>query len=121
MVLNAACFIEVNCPNSSRSTAEYVRVTSCYLYNNIILARTPEIGQGLGRILSLLPLLFLLVVGDVINAVLLSQRNKGLRWTMNRFLHHRNYADGICLLSHKISDIQDMICSLEKEAPPAGL
>ena len=70
-----------------------------------------EVRQGC--ILS--PLLFLLVVGDVINAALLSHRYKGLRWTMNRFLQHLDYADDICLLSHKISDVQDMIRSLEKK------
>ena len=52
---------------------------------------------------------------------LLSHRNKGLRWTMNSFLQHLDYADDICLLSHKMSDLQDMICSLEKEAASAGL
>ena len=40
---------------------------------------------------------------------------------MNSFLQHLGYADYICLLSHKISDLQDMICSLEKEAVSAGL
>ena len=40
---------------------------------------------------------------------------------MNRFRQHLDYADDICLLSHKISDIQDMIRALEKEAAFAGL
>ena len=34
---------------------------------------------------------------------------------MNRFLQRLDYADDLCLLSHKISDIQDMIRFLEKE------
>ena len=33
---------------------------------------------------------------------------------MNLFLQHLDYANDICLLSHKIYDIQDMIRSLEK-------
>ena len=40
---------------------------------------------------------------------------------MNSFLQHLDYADDICLLSHKTFDLQDMICSLEKEAVFAGL
>ena len=58
---------------------------------------------------------------DVINAALLSHQNKALRWTLYRLLQHLDYADDICLLSHKIFDIQDMIRSLEKEAVFAGL
>ena len=69
----------------------------------------------------LLPMLFLIALGDVIKAALLSHRNKGLRWTMNSFLQHLVYADDTCLLSHKMSDLQAMICSLEKEATSAGL
>ena len=65
-----------------------------------------------GCILS--PLLFLLVVDVVVNAALLSHRNKGLRWTANRLLQHLGYAEHIYLLLHNISDIQDMIRSLEK-------
>ena len=72
-----------------------------------------------GCILS--PLLFLLVVGDVINAILLSHRNEVLKWTMNCCLQHLDYADGICLLSHMISNIPDMIRALVKEAASAGL
>ena len=42
---------------------------------------------------------------------------------MNSFLQLRvlHLAEDICLLSHKMSDLQDMICSLEKEATFAGL
>ena len=40
---------------------------------------------------------------------------------MDSFFQHLDYADDICLLSHKMFDLQDMICSLEKEAASAGL
>ena len=40
---------------------------------------------------------------------------------MNSLLQHLDYADDICLLSHKMSDLQDMICTLEKRATSAGL
>ena len=72
-----------------------------------------EVHSGVRQGCILSPLLFLLVVGDVINAILLSHRNKGLRWKMNHFLQHLDYADDICLLCHKIADIQNMIPSLE--------
>ena len=39
---------------------------------------------------------------------------------MNRFLQLLDYTDDICLLSHKISDIWDLIRSLEVEAASAG-
>ena len=34
---------------------------------------------------------------------------------MNSFLQHLDYADDICLLSHKMSDLQDMIESIKSE------
>ena len=74
-----------------------------------------EVHSGVRNGCILSPLLFLLAVGDVINVALLSHRNKGLRCTMNRFLQHLDYADDICLFSHKICDIQDMIRSVKKE------
>ena len=80
------------------------------------LSEPLEVHSGVHQGCILSSLLFHLVVGDVINAALLLHRNKGLRWTMNRLLQHLDYVDDICLLSHKISDIQDMIRSLEKEA-----
>ena len=78
-----------------------------------------EVHSGVRQGFILSPILFLIVLGDVIKAGLLSHRNKGLSWTMNSFLQHLDY--GICLLSHKMSDLQDMVCSLEKEAASTGL
>ena len=40
---------------------------------------------------------------------------------MNRLLQHQDYAGDICSLSHKISDTEDMIYFLKKEAASAGL
>ena len=40
---------------------------------------------------------------------------------MNNFLQHLDSADDISLLSYKMSDLPDMMCSLEKEAVYAGL
>ena len=77
------------------------------------LSEPYEVHSGVSQSCILSPFLFILVVDDVINAALLSHRNKELRQTMNRFLQHLDYADDICLLSHKISDIQDMIRSLQ--------
>ena len=60
-----------------------------------------EVHSGVHQGCILSPILFLIVLGDVIKAALLPHRNKGLRWTMNSFLQHLDYADDICLLSQR--------------------
>ena len=40
---------------------------------------------------------------------------------MNSFIQHLDYSVDKCLLSHKMTDLQDMICCLEKETASAGL
>ena len=84
------------------------------------LSEPIEVHSGVRHCCIPTPLLYLLVVGDAIKVALLLHRNKGLRWTMNRFLQLLDYTDDICLLSHKISDIWDLIRSLEVEAASAG-
>ena len=87
------------------------------MLHNVKFSEPFEIHSGVRQ----LHLLFLLVVGDDINAALLSHRKKGLRWTMNRAPQHLDCAVDICLLFHKISDTQDMIRSLEKDTASADL
>ena len=75
----------------------------CRVLNKGKLSEPFEVHSGVRLDCILWPILFLIVLGDVVKAALLSHRNKGLRWMMNCFLEHLHYADDICLLSHKMS------------------
>ena len=79
-----------------------------------------EVRQGC--ILS--PVLFLLVIGDIIQASIAKHHSvskySGIRWKMDSFLQHLDYADDICLLSHSVLDVANMLYSLENEAASFG-
>ena len=83
----------------------------CRVLHKDKLSEPFEVHSGVRQGCILSPILFLIVLVDVLKAALLSHRNKELRWTMNSFLQHLYYADDISLLFHKMSDLQDMICS----------
>ena len=40
---------------------------------------------------------------------------------MSTFLQHLDYGNVICLLSHSVVDVAEMLYFIEKEASPAGL
>ena len=68
---------------------------------------------------ELSPVLFLLVIGDIIQASIAKHHSvskySGIRWKMDSFLQHLDYADDICLLSHSVLDAANMLYSLENE------
>ena len=72
----------------------------CRVLHKGKLSEAFEVHSGVRQCCMLSPILFLIVLDDVIKAALVSHRNKGLRWTMNSFLQHLDYSDDICLLSH---------------------
>ena len=44
-----------------------------------------------------------------------SIRNGEIRWTLTSQLKYLDYADDVCLLSHKIMDMHQMIATVERE------
>ena len=70
-------------------------------------------------------MLFLVVIGDIIQASIAKHQSvpkySGIRWKMDSFLQHLDYADDICLLSHSVLDAANMLYSLESEAASFGL
>ena len=70
-------------------------------------------------------MLFLLVIGDITQASIAKHHSvskySGIRWKMDRFLQHLDYADDICLLSYSALDAENMLYSLQNEAATFGL
>ena len=83
-----------------------------------------EIKSGVRQGCILSPVLFLLVIHDVLEAALNPLTTCGLRWRMSSQLSnlkHIDYADDICLLAEKISDVSLMANALNSHAFKAGL
>ena len=70
-------------------------------------------------------MLFLVVIGDIIQASVTKHysvsKYSGIRWKMDNFLQHLDYAADICLLSHSVLDAANMLYSLENESASFGL
>ena len=69
--------------------------------------------------------LVLVVIGVIINSAILKHNtnfnNFVIRWTMTTFLQHLDYADDICLLSHSVLNVAEMLYLIEIDASSAGL
>jgi hypothetical protein len=79
-----------------------------------------EVATGVrqGRVLS--PVLFLLVLDNVMNKVI-KNRERGIQWRMMERLEYLDFADDVCLLAQRWSDTKAKLEKLEKEAAKVGL
>lgn len=75
--------------------------------------------SGVKQGCPLSPLLFTVVLDNILNEVCSTKR--GITWGLTKQLEDLEYADDICLLSHKLSDIQSKLNHLEQLALHAGL
>jgi hypothetical protein len=66
------------------------------------------------------PLLFLVVTDKVMRAATAGSV-RGITWKLTQTLEDLNYADDICLLSHKFVHMQDKVNYLQQESIKAGL
>jgi hypothetical protein len=73
-------------------------------------------GVPQGCLLS--PLLFLVVLDGVLNEVF-SKKARGISWRSTQTLEDLDYANNICLLSHKRSDMQEN--DLNYESMPGSI
>ena len=99
--------------------AQYDGFQCRVLHNNRLSEPfSPESGVRQGCLLS--PLLFLLVIDNVLRNALNSGR-RGIQWTLNSHLEDLDYADDICLLSTKRSDMQSKLDDLVADSAKVGL
>ena len=59
--------------------------------------------------------------GGLDHATIYSRWNTGIRWTFTKFLEDLDFADDICLLSHKQQHAQNKLERVAEEAGKTGL
>ncbi|RUS71649.1 hypothetical protein EGW08_020589 [Elysia chlorotica] len=77
-----------------------------------------ETGVRQGCLLS--PTIFLIVIDWVMRASTTGTKT-GIQWTFARQLEDLDFADDICLLSHRYQDAQAKLSRLAREAAKTGL
>ena len=79
---------------------------------------TSSSGDRQGCLLS--PLLFLLVLDGLLRTAL-DGKKRGLTWRLKESLEGMEYADDICLVSHKCEHMQKKLDDLWEESKKVGL
>ena len=79
---------------------------------------TTASGVRQGCLLS--PLIFLIVLDEVLIKTV-EGKARGITWKLTRTLEDLDYADDICLLAHKQSDMQHKVNDLVNESTKVGL
>ena len=78
--------------NSELAVLHYGKISNSFITNA---------GERLGCPLS--PLLFAIILDDIVNQLTIK---RGFVWIFTRHLQDLDFAYGICLLSHKLTDMQ---------------
>lgn len=92
----------------------------CYVSHNGRLSKPFNTERGVKQGCLLSPLLFILAMDGIMNE-LSSRRRRGIQWGLNARLESLEYADDVCLLAHRFTDINGKLQDLCKLAADAGL
>jgi exonuclease III len=92
----------------------------CCVLHNGQLTESFETVSGVRQGCILSPLLFLIVLDEVLRRAFSGSR-RGIQWRLNEHLEDLDYADDIVLLSHNHRDMQSKTDDLVNEAQKVGL
>lgn len=93
---------------------------NCYVLHKGKLSEPFQVLSGVRQGCILSPLLFLLVIEDVLTST--SFQRRGVQWRIdNSFLNYLAYADDICLLSHRVRDLEMSMVDLQSKLDGTGL
>jgi hypothetical protein len=88
---------------------------SCQVIRYGKLTHSFPVTNGLQQGCIISPLIFLLVMDDIMRRVT-ADKKRGIRWGLMDTLEDLEYADYLCLLVHRFSDMQEKVSKLEKES-----
>jgi hypothetical protein len=92
---------------------------SCQVIHDGNLTEPFTVTTGIRQGCILSPLLFLMVIDWVSKTAY--KEPKGIQWTLQTRLEDLDFADDICMLSHRYQDMQHQATSLEEIAKQTGL
>ena len=92
----------------------------CQVLHQGKLTQPVSVGTGVRQGCILSPTLFLLVL-DAVMRKTTGGRRRGIQWGISSRLEDLDYADDICLLSQRFTDMQFKLNVLKEEAEAAGL
>ena len=95
--------------------------TCCRVLHEGQLSDAFEVREGVRQGCILSPVLFLLVIDDIMVSTVGTNEQFGIQWNLFHRLSHLDYADDICLLAHKDSDLLGITEALKRNAQTAGL
>jgi len=93
---------------------------SCRVLHEGQLSDSVKTSSGVRQGCLLSPLLFLLVTDGVLRRAL-DGKKRGITWRLQESLEDMEYADDVCLVSHRYEHIQRKLDDLWKESKKAGL
>ena len=92
----------------------------CRVIHNGQLSETFNSSSGVRQGCLISPILFLIVLDDVIHLAF-DSKPRGIRWNLSEYLEDLDYADDVSLLSSKETDMQNKLNDLVKESEKVGL
>ncbi len=93
---------------------------SCQVIHEGKLTEPFSVQTGVRQGCLLSPTIFLMVIDWIMRQSTTGQRT-GIQWTLMKQLEDLDFADDICLLSHKQQDAQEKLSRIAKEARKTGL
>jgi hypothetical protein len=85
------------------------------------LTKPTEIKSGVQQGCVLYPVVFFLLVIDEVLRKSIEGKERGIIWRRNEQLEDLVFADDVCLMSHRLADMQDKIKDVEKIGKRVGL
>ena len=102
--------------NTTSNQINTAAIAKCSVLHAATLSSSFEMQCAIRQGCNFSAIQFLVVIGDVINSDICKFWNSGITWTISSFLQHLDYAHNICLLTHSVLDIAEMLYSKKKLA-----
>jgi hypothetical protein len=102
------------------SNQKFYNGINCQVLHQGVVSPSFESVSGVRQGCLMSPLLFLVVLDNILKAVTERQK-RCITWGLVDTLEDLDYADHVCLLSHSRTDMQSTVMYLQKEALKAGL